>query len=521
MDPGPSSPTSIPVDAPGARRIARNALASVLRGGITVPLGLLVTAWILDRLGPGVLGFWSLMATFTSPMVPLSFGIAPCLVRQAALVREDRDALMRVVSTGLAIHAALLVFLGGLYFLVAPGLHAWLAERSGLPLEPVRHSVHFAALSFAAILGSVTFAAALAGLEDFPATQTAVTANALLLTVLVVIFLTPGASMVRLFQATAAASLLQALLQVIFLTRRLGRFPVSPGHLDETRAREILAESARLFAIDAYRSGFYLVDKWVITAFLGAAATGYYELGSRLGTLFRGLLNTLATPLLAASAAASTSPLAAAKLERLTFYSLRYMAGVAIPLALLVGVEAGTLLALWIGSVPPDGSSAVRLLVPAYLLNAFTVASLYLIAGRGRSRLAMIASFAGLALNLTLDLVAIHLHGTFASVLVAALVASALTSLGLVGLQSADGTLPLARLGKSALRFTVAAIGALCLVQTLPAVPFLATRVLVGAHLLLELLLGALLYGVLLVAAGELDPQDRYFLTSAWRGSPA
>lgn len=505
------SAAQLPVDAPGAVRLARNALASLARGVVTVPLTLVVAAIVLDRLGPAAVGIAGILGFLVNPIVTFDFGIVPALTRHAAARRDRPDEMARLVATGLAAFLAIVAALTLVYLGVRSHVAAWLSAQSGFPVLAVARSLDLAWATQAVLLSGLAHAAALNGLERIPDNLRASTAHQVLLTVLVAVCVHPATGLPALFACSLAASLVQVAMQAASLERALG-VPVggvsaAQGHL----LRLLAGEAFALSGLSAFRVGFVYLDKWLLTAALGSAATGYYELGSRIGVVARAILNTMCVPLLSSSATAATSLMADAKLSRLSYYSLRYLIAVSLPLVVLSHTLAASVFSVWLGRAPDAAVQAQRYLVPSYLLNAWAWSILYQMVGEGLIAAAVLHGLGALALNLAGDLVVLGFGYGYGGVLAVNAATSVVLFASLVRAQVRRGRLSVGEVSRSALRLALAAAvaGAALFLLPLPAAP---DRFRLAAAVAVQVAVYGAVYVSWAWFSGEVDEQDRYFL---------
>ncbi|MBI4863415.1 MAG: hypothetical protein HY815_24585 [Candidatus Riflebacteria bacterium] len=502
-----------PVDAPGALRIARNVVAGLARGAITLPLALITTALILYWHGPAVLGVWAMLSVFTNPLLFCDFGISWALTLLVARHRADQDRFRGLVSTSLALYLALAAVLVAGYLVVRHDGALWLSTRSSVPVADTVACLDLAVLTYVILLIGLVPYATLNGLEAVHSTQAATALNQVILTALIVALAPWTRSPTSLFVAAAAAAAWQVVYQTRVLAATLGFWPATPGAVRVLHGRTLLGQGLALSLLETYRLGFHFLDKWILGAFLGTGPVGYYELGVRVGMLFRGVLNALCLPLLSASATAATSDLAQAKLRRLSHYAMRYLTLVAVPATLLVLLEAPRILVIWTGRADPPAIAAVTHLVPSYLCNAFAWAVLYILLGGGKTGVACACALGAASLNLAVDLAALHLWGRFEPVLAMSLGASLLTALLLVLYQVRLRLLTVGPLVPSGARIAAAGLASTLALLALPGCFGVPTRAQAAAELTVHVALFGLVNVLVLWKLGEVDDQDRFFLS--------
>jgi len=511
-DSGDARSIDLPVDSPAAVRLAQNSMIGLTRGLITVPLSLITTAIILKRLGAESLGIWALLGLFTSPILLFNFGLAWNVTRQVALHRNDASRIQTLVTTALMVLGCVMAALLCGYSWARPCVICWLTGRSSLDPETLGAVLDLSFTVWFVSLTGLSVTAALYGLLKIQWPATSVVMNQVVVTILVFLFLTPTRGVTLLFQAALIAGIIQVTIQFWGLWSVLGRFPVSPSAFSKADAADLSLSAPRYAVMELFHLSFYVLDKWLIAAFLGAGPVGLYELGARLGLIARAVINNLLNdPLLSASAAATASNLADVKLRRLSFYALRYLAVLAVPLVFLTVLEADFVLNIWVGQVDPLATIAVTHLVPSYLANATTWGLLFFLIGSGNIRTATGLGGLAFVLNLALDLAALILRPGLDSVVTANLAASALTVLVVVICQLSASDIRPARFLGSLGRIIVAATVTFLVLRSLPHLCS-GERALMAVELALRGILFSGVYAATLWITGELDDQDRYFL---------
>lgn len=503
---------SFPVDSAGAVRVARSSVSSLVRGLVTAPINLAITALILHRHGAKGLGVWAVLYLLTNPMIPFSFGLVTGLVRRVASNRDDVDEIRKDVTSGAFLLLLICMVTAVTYLWFRAALTAWFVDRSGMEAAQLRLAMDLSMIAFVVLTVGQVFSSVLYGLEEVPEAQVAIVSNHLLQFMLILTLDSPGGSLGWLFSSVVAGSLLQITMMIRSSSRRLGVLPVrwTPGCLE--RCRELIGEIRYLLPLEVFRIGFFNTDKLIVTGFLGVEATGFYEIGARLASLMRAILNTMITSLVAASAAAVRSDQGLVKLRRLSYYSLRYLIGLAFLLSFFMLGEARTVSWVWTGTAHPDAVKAIVILVPSYLLNALTWVVLHITVGRGVLPFPALMSLVSVVTNVLFDGVALFLWGTFESLLWASLLASLVSCALLIVYHVRMNLLDLGRWSRSVLRLAAATGLSYGVCALVPPMTASGDRLLALLGLALEGSCFALLSLVFCSLFREIDDQDRFFM---------
>ncbi len=388
------------------RNTAFNSGAYIVNLGV----GLIVSPVLLVALGVERYGLWSLLWAITGSLGLLDLRTAGALTPLAATAwaREERDRVVRLVTTGLTFYAALGVLEVGavLLWTRVPGLMAWLPG----PLREEGASALIAATAVFAI-NSVTlvFTSLLHAFQRFDlAARIAMAVTVFRGTVLVAVAW-GGGGLRELVLAEACVACLQWLVTLRVVRRllpdtRLLRRP-DPGAF-----RELIRFGGKLQIAHITHLISLHADKILLSAFLGLTAVAYYDLGQKIAYLMRGL------PLLLISA---TMPVVSAMdargdRERLwEFYlkCMRMVVFVATPLLIFTLTGAREILIAWVGVTALEARQAVWLLGFGYYLYLVSVMANYVSVGMRKPELEMRRSMLSGALNLGLSAALIPLIG--------------------------------------------------------------------------------------------------------------
>jgi O-antigen/teichoic acid export membrane protein len=377
---------------------------------VNLGVGLIVSPVLLVALGVERYGLWSLLWAITGSLGLLDLRTAGALTPLAATAwaREERDRVVRLVTTGLTFYAALGVLEVGAVLLCTkvPGLMAWLPG-------PLREEGAFALIAAAAVfaINSVTlvFTSLLHAFQRFDlAARIAMAVTVFRGTVLVAVAWS-GGGLRELVLAEGSVACLQWLVTARVVRRllpevRLLRRP-DPGAFRELISfggKLQLSHIAHLISLHA--------DKILLSAFLGLTAVAYYDLGQKIAYVMRRL------PLLLISA---TMPVASAmeakgdREELWNFYlkGTRALVYAATPLFIFTVTGAGAILFAWTGVTAIEARMAVWLLAIGFYLSLISGMAYSIVIGIGKPELEMHRSLLTGGINLVLSASLIPLIG--------------------------------------------------------------------------------------------------------------
>ena len=179
---------------------------------------------------------------------------------------------------------------------------------------------------------------------------------------------------------------------------------------DRGAMREMVAFGGKLEVAHAAHLVSLHADKLLLSAFLGLTAVAYYDLGSKIAYVMRGL------PLLLISA---TMPAAASieamgdreRLWRFYLSGTRALVFAGTPLLVFTTTGAGAILLAWTGVTALEARQAVWLLALGYYLNLVSGMANSVAVGIGKPELEMRRSLLAGSLNLGLSAALIPLLG--------------------------------------------------------------------------------------------------------------
>jgi O-antigen/teichoic acid export membrane protein len=263
-------------------RILKNVGSSWFALGINVAVGILLSPFILHRLGDAAFGVWVLIFSLTGYYGLFDLGIRSSIVRYVSkfTATNSTEDLGKLINTSLFSYSCigafcmLLTAAGCLYldrlFRIPPQFHStarWL-------LLMVGGSV---ALGFPlGVAGGM-----LEGLQRFYIINWTNILSALLRAALIVVVLERGHGLLAVALITIglplAISVVRTVIAFRILPVRLGRH-----YVDSDMFRKIAAYSGTTFMIMVAGRLKFKTDEIVIGAFLSAAAITYFNIGARI-----------------------------------------------------------------------------------------------------------------------------------------------------------------------------------------------------------------------------------------------
>jgi O-antigen/teichoic acid export membrane protein len=389
------------------RRVARNTAANLAGSVVVFVLALVMTPFLLERLGTAEYGVWVLALTLTYTVGYA--GIAD-LGMQQALVRmvADREALEaneeinRLVSTTVAaftvlgvVGAAALVAFSGLFtrwFDIDDGLQG--AAQLAFAVVGAQLAVDLVTGAFRSVLEGTQRFAAVRFVEIGPRAAWAVLAVPVVLT---------GHGVVALAVASLLVALVMAVVAVRLAKRACPGLRVSWHLVDAPAARALAREATGFLTLRVSSIVYSQMDRLILGVLLGAAAVARYDVAYKFHAIAAMIL-ALAPSALMPAASYLGAQGDTDRLRSLYQRGTRLAVAATCAVTLSAMVFARPLLSVWVGEDYADLAGTTRLYLVYPLLVSIHVIGLTMVVGLGRLRQVAALSVASVGLNLVLSI---------------------------------------------------------------------------------------------------------------------
>jgi O-antigen/teichoic acid export membrane protein len=398
----PSAPSSASI----AGVMARNTASNLAGRFVILGASLLVTPYLLGKLGPTQYGVWVLVGSIVAFGWLLDLGIASAVTKFVAehAARGEIEVLHRTVSTalwiyaGLGLAAVLLGMIGGLLIGIVLGLAP--SERA-----TVGWLTFLMALTVGITIAFSPATAVLRGLQRFDLANVAIVGMGLATLITSVLAVALGAGLLGMVAANTIVTLAgQA--WIVWLVRRTApelRFDWRDP--DREVARRIVGFSGAVFAVQVASRLQFEADGIVVAAVLSVGSVTPYALALRLSglaTIVAGQFTSVIQPVAAQLSAGDDS----GRLRTLYITSTRLTLAILLPLGVVLSVLAGRILTVWVGSEYAAESGLVAILTTAAIVDTSLWPAGYILQGMSRHRplalIALASAFANVGLSIVL-----------------------------------------------------------------------------------------------------------------------
>jgi O-antigen/teichoic acid export membrane protein len=384
-------------------RAATNVASSWLKLAVQLAVGVVVSPFIVHRLGDAAFGIWVLVFSVTSYFGLLDFGVRASIGRYVARYAAlgDLDQLRRFVNTSLA---ACSILGAGVLLITLAG-----SEYLGIFFKIPPGDLGAARLLFVLIGADVAlafplsiFGCVLEGYQNFWPLNVVQIVAALVRGGLSVLVLGLGGGLVAVAAVTVGVNLLRhfACAALAFRTTPLR---LGAQYLDRSVVGQLAGYSATAFMIFIAETLRFQTDAVVVGAFLSAAAVTYFAIGSKLVDYASSIVVSMSqifTPMASHHDASGDQE----KVRRVFLAGNRACALVIFPLCAVLILLGKPAIELWMGAkYLVSYPILVLLILPRTLLLAQS-GSIRILLGLGRQRtFALMTMLDGLA-NLLLSI---------------------------------------------------------------------------------------------------------------------
>lgn len=416
------------------KTIARNTIFNAMGRVVEAMVGLVLTWYVVQRIGTEGWGVWSLVAIFTGYAALLDFGVGSGFVKYIAehAARKNTRALSQVVSTGFYFY----VLFGIVVLAIGWPLLDWGYERIAVQIarngtEAAAHGddlnflFHGALVLFALNNCVAPFACVPTGLQRMGLTNIASVCSTLLKIPVTVMLLEAGYGVRGLLYAALAATLFFGAASVIMAFYLLPGLRVWPTYWrGETFATLFSfgwrAQIAKLSNLINFQTDRVVVA--TVSGFGNMGLVGLYGLGEMLAAKKRQIPALLVSALIPAASDLDARD-SQDKLRTLCIVSTKYMSAVAVPLSLFFACSADVLLLAWLG--PREGLEiaawVLRILSVGYLFNVLPGPGVSVVLGKGRADIPMFAGLLSMSSNISLTIMLYYLIGFYGIAIATAL----------------------------------------------------------------------------------------------------
>lgn len=495
-----------------SRKIVRNTFYNTGGRVWSVLTGLILTPYIISRLGVERYGILALLGGVTGYFGLFDFGISTSFVKYIAEfhARKEYEKINEVVNTGAAFYSVFGIFI----FVVAFVFMEPVLSLLRMPLELHKEAafVFIAGVGMFSVSSALgAFASVLGGLQRMDVSN--------LISVVVsvpniagtIFVLEKGYGLPGLMVNSLVTVLLSNAANIGAAFRMLPELKFNLFLFSGDLFKKLFSFGYKLQVSRFANLVSFQTDKFLITGFLNIGLVTYYQLGSSIIQQARQI------PLLLISALVpAVSELEAREgkkaLVKVYLHGSKYLISLSTPLLVFVMLNASIIMLAWMGQGYERAASVIRFLGIGYYMATVTGVASSIAVGVARTELDMKFGVLMAALNLLFNIVLIMKYG-FIGVLIGTSAALAISALYYVKLFHAYLDVPVATFTSL---FSKPAIACVAPGLLICALNYFLYSALIGSGRFLTLcvvgfdfLLFMIIYGLTILKIGYFDEYDR------------
>ena len=387
------------------RLAVRNVGTNYLAYGAAILSGLILTPVTIGAITKEGYGAWVFIASLTTLLRVLDFGISPTVIRYTAFHRGT-GASQDIHALASASFAVFLL-LGALSLLAGLVLAWFLPAMISLPddlVRPAQVACVIAVFTLATQAPLGLFGSLLKGAQRFDVLNAGTLVSIAVYFVLVVTVLTRHGTLPVLATLAFIAAIVRLSYPLLYVRRELPGLRLSPRLVTGQSVRELLGFSGYAFFSHVAGKVLFSADVLVIGAVLGAKQVALYGVAARLFDLATSVAATGTDVMLPVQSELEGRG-EQSRQRALTTTGIRAATCVAVLLALPMIVLPAWVLTAWLGSGFSESIAPLGLLGATVPFTVITsVLGQFLIA-RGRPSLLAASQIALAVVNLTLTIV--------------------------------------------------------------------------------------------------------------------
>lgn len=387
------------------RKVLRNTFFNAAGRCWSMVLSLVLTAYILNRLGVERYSVWALVSVIVGYAGLCDLGIRDAFTRfVAAFHAQDSEGnLRRVINTGLAFYlglGALVVLLtwvlrGGIVSVLSvPAVHRAVAQDVFVMAAMV-----FVVASVASTVGSIQ-----QGLQRMDVANRVAVAMTVPHAAGTVLVLELGFGLRGLVANRLIVMVLTVLVNTVVATRLLPTLRFGLQWVDRAMLRDLAVFGFKRWAVRIEDIVTFQTDKLLFAHFLPFGLVGMYELGY-LAVSRAAVLPSLVVSAVVPAAAELHETRDHAKLVDFYTRGTKYMMLCSAPLMLFLGLTAPRVIHVWLGGPFDEAATVLRYLAVAFMFMSATAMGSSLAVGIGKPDFQMKAAILQTVLNVPLSII--------------------------------------------------------------------------------------------------------------------
>ena len=392
-------------------QILTNVFSSWFSLGVNVVVGILLSPFILHRLGDTAFGIWVLIFSVTGYYGLFDLGIRSSVVRYVSkfTATNDTEDLTKVLNTSLFTYTCI-----GVFTLVVTLVVSVYVERLfHIPADyqsTARKLLLLVGASVAVGFPLGIFAGVLEGIQKFYILYGTNIASTLMRAALIVFFLSRGYGLITVALITVVLPLITSIIRGIIALRLL-HTPLGLRYVDRAIFREMANYGGITFMIILAGRLKFKTDEIVIGTFLSAAAITYFNIGARIVDYAVEVVTSLSAIFVPMSSQSEAKG-DLARLRKIFIAGNRSCAFIILPISAILIILGKSVIEVWVGAKYVQASYPVLLIFTiSCTLMLVQSTSGRMLFGMGKHRTWAIVSLIEGVANLTLSIILVRPYG--------------------------------------------------------------------------------------------------------------
>ncbi|MCC6154518.1 MAG: oligosaccharide flippase family protein [Candidatus Hydrogenedentes bacterium] len=416
MNSNPDSASAQATPPPVQRTIARNTLWNVAGRAWDAISALILTPYIVWRIGLDDYGVWGLVGSFAGYVALLDLGLGSGYAKFIAeyAARNERQRISRLITTALFSYALLGIALAALVLPVLGVAAGKLGALLGVSQVDTGTLVFLVQFSFTLfLLGNciAPFTSVQSGLQRMDLTNAVGFAMSLIKVISTVALLESGFGLRGLMYSAAIVLAVYAATSVVITFRLIPDLRITPAGFSRTEFGNLFtygwrAQVARLSNLITFETDLLIVG----IVFKSTGLLGAYKVGVELANKVRQVPLMLIGALLPAASDLDARE-DERRLQRLYVVSTKYIAAVTVPLAVFCVCVAQPIMRAWMGAGLDQAGLVFALIILGYAANILQGPGISVALGMGRPDVQMRTGLLSMFCNIALTIAFVYPFG--------------------------------------------------------------------------------------------------------------
>lgn len=410
------------------KKIIRNTIYNSIGRIWLMLVILLLTPYILHKLGVQVFAVWSLVFVVANYLGLLDFGIMTSFAKYVAEyhTKKDQESINAVINCGIVFYLAFSLFIIGLALVLRGPIISLLQIPS-----PIHEESMFAILGMVLVFSINNtfniFQAVLIGLQRMDVLNKIMIFASIFNVAGTFFFLEKGFGIKGLVINYGIVSFIIILLNIFFSYRLLPKMRIGFSWVNREIFTKLFKYGIKMQICNFAAMVYMQADKIILSYFLGLSFVTFYELGQKAANAIRTLPILLLSALVPAVSELEASD-DKEKLRELYERGSKYISLMVFPLIFLSVIVAPDLINLWVGDRFSLAILSFQILIIGYGINVLTGMGTSIVRGIGKPEYETRYAVLTLIMQLTLSITLVQIFG-FRGILASVLITAVVTAL--------------------------------------------------------------------------------------------